>query len=205
MTPEQAGEARRTWWDFLRGKKRRQGPPVLNAIEPHTIGEGLKELANEVLTREQREAICTAFGIPWSKLMDNAANYATAQVQERTFLLDTVVPQARVVEDTMNAHLLDEYGLALRFEPERSEVLQQFELEKAEKVAALVNRVYTREEARMLMGLPAEPETGEFREPPAPDASAGPPSGDGAAVPVRAVTLGEPLEDRIARVVGEGA
>jgi hypothetical protein len=197
-SPEQRSELRRMWARLLRRGADRDGPPVLShGVKPHTIGEGLKEMGNKDLTDEQRQSIATTFGIPWSILTSEAANFATAQVEERGFYIRTVIPQARLIERAMNRRLLNEYGLMLRFEPERHEVMQQYEVTKAEAIALLIDKVYTREEARVLMGLDPKPSVGEFPKPVAPQPPAG---GDGAPVPVRSISL----EDRIARIVGEG-
>lgn len=173
LSKEQAGHARSLWSRFLRGFAfRDEGPPVLNGVEPHTIGEGLKELANEVLTKEQREAIATGFGIPWSVLMASAANYATAEVEERGFYLRTVIPQSALIARALNEHLFEEYGLTFRFEPERHEVMQQYELTKAEQIQKVCGRpVLLRNEGRELLGF--EPVDGwdeEDRTAPAPSA-----------------------------------
>src|SRR5690606_19976468 len=126
--------------------------PVLRGLKPHVIGEGVKELSNADLTLEQRQAIASAFGVPWVLVMDDAANYATAVVHERGFLLRTVIPQAQVIEDALNA-FLGLYGLALRFEPERAETMQQYELEKAAQVVAVCGGpVLTRNEGRQMLG-----------------------------------------------------
>lgn len=155
VTEEQASGLRRAWRRLLRlGGNSSDGPPVLrHNVKPHVIGEGLKELSNEQLTTEQRQEISTAFGIPWSKVMGESANYATAQVEERAFLLDTVIPQARIIEGAFNKRLLSGYGLQIAFEPERSEVMQAYELEKAEKVQVLVGRpILGINEGRELLG-----------------------------------------------------
>jgi hypothetical protein len=200
-TPEQASQLRQVWARLLRRGTDVDGPPVLNNIEPHVIGEGLKDVANKEITAEQRQAVSTAFGIPWSILTSEAANFATAQVEERGFYLRTVIPQARIIERALNEHLFSEYGMTFRFEPERHEVMQAWELEKAEKIRLVCGGpVLSRNEGRALLGY--EPDDRFEMD----EVTTTAPGGDGQSVPVemRAVTLKESLEERVARIVGGG-
>ena len=172
LPAEDRSEVRRRWWHFLRrGETMSEGPPVLNHLKPVVLGDGLKDLDNEALTRTQVHAVCAAFGVPVSLILPEAANYATAAVEERGFYTRTVVPQAALIERAVNRRLLSEYGLRLRFEPQRLEVMQAYELEKAQQVG----RVYalgivSRTEARDLLGY-----TSQGGDEPAPGTE---PSGD---------------------------
>lgn len=199
-TPEQRSTLRQMWDRLLRkGVEADGGPPILNKVTPHTIGDGLKDLGSKDISSEQREAISTGFGLPWSILASSAANFATAQVEERGFYIRTAIPQARIIEHAFNQRLLNEYGLTLRFEPERHEVMQAWELEKAEKISSVTGRkpVLTRNEGRELLGYEIIPEwDAEDKAPPAPPPTFG---GDGQDEPAMLS-----LKDRIAQIVGAG-
>lgn len=157
LTLEQAEQAKEKWWHFLtRRGSRTEGPPVLDGLTPTVIGEGVKELDDASLTEGQQKAIAAAFGVPHSVVMSDAANYATAAVDERAFLLQTVFPQARLFADALNRQVLSGYGLHLRLHPERHEVMQQYELETAGAVQKLVGRpVLSLNEGRALIGKEA--------------------------------------------------
>jgi len=177
LTPEQKSELKR-WWDRMFGGKKKAGvTEVMNSkIVPITVGEGVKDLGADALTDAQREAVSNALGLPLSVAKGDAANYATASVEERGFYTRTILPRCNVIQDALNDHLFNELGYTFRFLPKKLEVMQVYELEKAAQVSLLVGGpVLTREEGRELMGRPPVPLLGEFTPPPA----TGPPSGGG--------------------------
>lgn len=206
VDPEQKAQLESWWRKFITRGNAGDAKVLSGKVHPHVIGDGLGDLSDEKLTNEQREATAAAFGIPFSVMMANAANYATAEVEERGFLMRTVVPQARIAERSFNRQLLMAYGLALRFEPERTEIMQRFELEKAEKVHAVVGApVLTIDEGRRLLGYePMEPD--QMPQPAAPPNQAPATNGqvqaggDGQAGDAKALDVAAVL----AAIVGEG-
>lgn len=153
-TQPQAEEVGAWWRRFIRRGDAADAKVVPTNVTPHVIGDGLKDLTDATLTEEQREAISFGMGIPAS-LLTGGANYAEAEVQERGFYTRTVIPQAKLIERAINKHLLADYGLSLRFEPERMEIFQRFELEKAAQVVAVVGGpVLLPDEGRHLLGRP---------------------------------------------------
>jgi len=92
--------------------------------------------------------------VPHSLLFSSAANYATARQDDLHFYDKTILPQARRIESALNAQVFAPLGVRLRFAPERLELYQELEAQKADKLAALVNAgILTREEARVELGL----------------------------------------------------
>ena len=91
----------KAWWQRVaEGAKNAWSSHVVatEAMSAVTIGEGLESLSNGELTREKREDIATALGVPHSLLMSNAANYATSQQDEINFYNTTILPGARIIE-----------------------------------------------------------------------------------------------------------
>jgi len=109
---------------------------VLNAdkTEATVIGEGIHELADNALTREKREDIATALGVPHSLLFSNAATYATAKQDEMHFQTKTVLPEAAFIEQVLNDQLFMEAGYRFEFRPEEMAAFQE---EEASRAAAL--------------------------------------------------------------------
>lgn len=139
---------------------------VAAEVKVTSLGEQipLGSLALPELTDKKREDIATALGVPQTLLFSNAANYATAQQDDLHFYDKTIVPEARRIEQALNKQVFGPLGWRLRLKPERMEVYQQREAEKADKLAVLFDRdVLTREEAREAMGYPPEPERGKFK------------------------------------------
>jgi len=144
-----------SWWRRMVSGVRNawQSVAVRSTVKPVTIGDGLSDIESRELVVQQRENVCAALGVPHSLLSADAATYATAQQDKLTFLTETVLPQARFLEEVMNAQVCEPLGVRFRFQPERLEEMQQFELQKAQAVMALVGGpVLTVDEARALLG-----------------------------------------------------
>lgn len=123
-------------------------------VQPLAGNVELGKLALPELTDKKREDIATALGVPHSLLFSNAANYATARQDDLHFYDKTVLPEARRIESALNRGLFERQGVRLRFRPDRLEIYQSLEAQKADRVATLVSaKVITRDEARQLMGL----------------------------------------------------
>lgn len=133
-------ERLKTWWSrFMGGINNAWNAEVVSAAVQYVpVGEGLAELSNQALTAEQREDIATAFGVPHSLVMSNAANYATAKQDAQAFYETTVVPQAQLIERALNAQLFGPSNLRLKFRPQALDVFQQDENERAGAFAAYV-------------------------------------------------------------------
>ena len=135
-------------------------------VQVNSLGEQipLGSLALPELTDKKREDIATALGVPHSILFSNAANFATARQDDLHFYDKTVIPEARRIEQALNKQVFLPLGWRLIFKPERLEIYQALEAEKAAKLALLYDRdVLTREEVRDEMGRPAEPVVGKFK------------------------------------------
>ena len=122
---EEVAELEGWWATFFR---RASNNPVMrlmsNKVKPETVGEGLKDLADVAIEDMQIKQIATACGVPMSVLEASAANYATALVDRWAWLEDTVLPEAEVIGDALNEHLLEPMGLELVWRPERSPIFQ---------------------------------------------------------------------------------
>lgn len=129
-----AAEELKTWWQKVAsGVKNAFGAHVVNAgkIVPVVIGEGVKDLENNTLAAEKREDICTAMGVPQSKVTANAANYATKQGDDQSFIADTVIPELRWIQAALNEQLFEPLGLRILFLPEEFPEMQADENERA--------------------------------------------------------------------------
>lgn len=115
---------------------------VMNSdeVKATVIGEGLSELANNELTKERREDISTALGVPHSLLFSNAANFATAKQDEINFMQKTIVPEAMFIQQVLNTQLFAPLGLQFEF---RFEELQSFQEEEVQRSQAFANLTTT--------------------------------------------------------------
>ncbi len=154
VQPDQLTKLKNAWKKTIAGWFNGGEQQIFNSkVTPHTVGEGLGDLNNNKLTQEQREALCRALGIPVSLMMSNAANYATAELDHINFYVFTVVPESKFLMRELNRQLFSMLGYKFCFHPERLEVIQRYELDKAAKVVQVVGGpVLTQDEGRALLG-----------------------------------------------------
>jgi hypothetical protein len=108
-TADQKEAARlQAWWeDVVAGIKNAWTALVIRAKSaiPTIIGHGLEGLENDSLTKSKRQDISTAIGVPESRLWASSANYATAEVEARSYFNDVIVPECWNIEEALNAQL----------------------------------------------------------------------------------------------------
>jgi hypothetical protein len=147
------------WWKGLVGgvKKAMETVAVRASVKPVVVGAPPKDLALPELTEAKRIDVALALGVPMSLLWSTAANFATAQTDRLSFYEGTIVPESELLEEALNAQLFGPLGYSFTFKPERLEV---FEAKEAEKAFALVPAAQAQlmsiPEWRKLMGLPPE-------------------------------------------------
>lgn len=167
-TPISADEGKRVkeWWGrVVSGLKNTFATEVVRGdFDTLVIGEGLSDLQNTALTSEQRESICTALGVPQSKVTANAANFATANQDARSFIQDTIAPECRWIAATINRQLLGPMGLRLEFKPDELPVMQEDEANRAASLNQLVQAGMSLEMAVAVLGYDL-PDGYELREP----------------------------------------
>jgi hypothetical protein len=125
---------RDSWSSFVfRGK----------AVEPVVIGEGMEGIKDNDLSTQRRQDICTAMGIPESRLWSAAANYATRHEDEVAYFRGTIMPDCDVIQEALNEqvfnalHKLD--GYRWEFQPEKLDVFKEDDTERATRLKLLVD------------------------------------------------------------------
>jgi phage portal protein BeeE len=145
------------WWaKVARGVKGAFASEVINAdrVKPEVIGEGLAELSNQSLTKEKREDISTALGIPQSILFSTGSvNRAVSQVDDVSFYSKKVVPDARFIERQLNAQFFFAHGLRLQFRPQEMSIFQRDEEARSMALVNLVHSGETLENAYQILGF----------------------------------------------------
>lgn len=167
-------EKLKSWWARMMGGVRNAfATEVISAaVKPIVIGEGISELSNTDLTREQREDIATALGVPHSLLMSNAANYATAEADRLTFYDTTVLPECNSIARQINRQLFAPMGLRFVWRPEAMNIYQANEEQRATAFAQYVAAGIPLSVAVKLLGidLPEGVEPEDLDPQPAPPA-----------------------------------
>lgn len=154
-TAEPERKKLKAWWKrVFSGIGNAWQTEVVNAdVTPVTLGEGIKELSDVELTGEKREDISTALGVPQAKLFSNAANYATAGVDDLAFYKETIVPRAEFIASVLNEQLFEPMGYHLKFKPETLDVFQVDEQQRSTAFLNYTNAGLPLEVAGPMLGL----------------------------------------------------
>lgn len=161
-------ERMRSWYQrMLSGVRNAFRLEVVRGEVKHTqIGYPVKDLAVPDLTKDKREDIATALGIPQTLLYSNAANYATAREDTLGFYDRTIIPLSDLIAGSLNDYLFAALNLTLKFHPERLEIFQQVEAKKAAAIVSLyTSGIMGLGEVRQKMDLPPEPPDDLIRRP----------------------------------------
>ncbi len=130
---------------------------AMKEVKTVSLGTTPKELVIPELTAAKREDIATALGVPQTLLFSNAANFATARQDDIHFYDKTVKPDAYMIAKALNKKLFHPMGYTLVFHPERMEIYQQLESNKAVGVVTLYRGgIMGRAEGREYMGLASD-------------------------------------------------
>lgn len=127
---------------------------VSTPVELQTVGEYPDRLSMPELTDAKRQDVCTALGIPSTLLFSDAANYATANQDWLNFYDLSVIPLAQRFCAALNSQVLRGTGYALRTAEDELELYQQFEADRVNTLAVMLDRgVITVNEFRERMRL----------------------------------------------------
>jgi hypothetical protein len=168
-TPDQ-GEAKalQAWFsDVIGGIKNAWSAKVMRAkiVTPIVIGEGLEGLQNTDLTKEKRQDIATALGIPESRMWSAAANYATRSEDEVAYYRGTIIPECDLITEAFNEQVFNEFHhleqYRLEFKPEGLDIFQEDETARAGSLGQLVSALQDpiSEIAMVILGYEIDDET----------------------------------------------
>jgi len=108
------------------------------SVDIKTITPPLKDLAMPEISDEAKYNISVAFGIPKTMLDSEAANYATAVEDRKSFYEETLKPRARMYEAALNEQLLDRDDMRLEFAFDELDLYQEDESERADRLLRFV-------------------------------------------------------------------
>lgn len=160
----------KAWWNrFISGVKNAFTAEVISAgVKPVIVGEGMGELSDTELTKEKREDIATAIGIPQTMLWSTAAaglgGGSVVTSDNLSFYRDTVVPESEFVAGVLNKQLFGPLGYQLEFRPQTLDVFQADESERATAYSSYVMAGMAQSVAAQILGieLPAGMEYAEL-------------------------------------------
>ena len=138
MPPPGEVERMETWFNRFMSGVKNMGWKVFNSagVKPTIVGDGLEALKDLSITKELRYDIHTALG---TRHLLEDENFATANARERQFYTITIVPDARLIQNSYNEQILHAMGYHLEFEPQRLEIFQDNEAETSKSFMDLFN------------------------------------------------------------------
>lgn len=153
-TPKEEKDKLKAWWDRITGVTAAWKAHVFSSdLKPVVIGEGMSELSDKELTVTQREGIATAMGVPYSVVMSNAANHATAETDKLTFYDMTILPECQLIARPMNRQLFGPLGYTFRWHPDKMQIYQVDETVRSQSFANYVSSGVRRSVAGEMLGL----------------------------------------------------
>lgn len=156
-TKKEAKEELEDWFNrFMAGIRNAFRGKVFNAdlITPVVIGEGLSELSDANLTKEKREDIAAALGIPMTKLFSTDAkglggSGVVAQDDAR-FLRETVIPEMQAIYEDLNEQVFHPAGYHIQINTKSIDVFQEDERERSFALVNLTSSLNSNPEAASL-------------------------------------------------------
>jgi hypothetical protein len=109
------------WTKIIMGIYRYRGKVFNGKFTPTVIGEGIESLKDETVYDNALRNIAIAIGMPLDALLQNAANFATAQVHKSTWFTDTLTPMAMSLAEPINEQVFKPLGYKFEFRPETAD------------------------------------------------------------------------------------
>lgn len=124
VTPDKVKEEESAWDIFLRGIKRGlKNVRTFNAesMDVRSFGDGLGDLKETPVYKQALENVSMALGMPFSIMISNASNFATAEVENAQWHEDSIYPRIEFICDIFNDQLFTAMGLRMEPRPENND------------------------------------------------------------------------------------
>lgn len=139
LSPDQKNDLE-TWFQrMFSGVKRAFTTRILSRkLTKLDLSSSLKDAYPLGIRDEMCKSIAKTLGIPFSMLFSDAANYATAQQDEKNFYEQAVIPDCMLIQEALNSQLFRHFGFELYFAPDE---LPAFQVNSQTKATGLNNLI----------------------------------------------------------------
>lgn len=121
-----------TWSKLMRGVRGAIGKIFdAEAIEAKPLGDGIDSMKGSPIYDNALRNIAIGLGMPQDMLIQDSANYATAQVHQSAFWQDVITPMCDLFAEALNEQIFFQLGYTWRFNTQTVDANQQDEVEKA--------------------------------------------------------------------------
>jgi len=130
----------KTWLSRMFGGVARafQMEVVARKLGKLDLSSSLKDALPPGLRDEMQKNIAKTMGVPFSMLYSDAANYATAQQDEKNLYTQAVVPDCELIASALNRQVFGLFGVELYFAPDE---LGCFQTDSQTKATGLGNLI----------------------------------------------------------------
>jgi HK97 family phage portal protein len=164
MSRESATEFENWWTKLVTGVQNSWRTKVLNteAMVPTIIGEGIEGLQDQNLTKEKREDISTALGVPqsllWSSEAGGLGGSGVVTKDDYHFYDKTIIPECELIQYVLNKQVFEPNGYRLKFLPETIDIMQEDEKARAMALGYLFNAEVPLDIAMKILGFEMDEE-----------------------------------------------
>ena len=117
------------------------------SIKPIDIGGSLKDIENVNLTKDKREDVAIALGIPMSKLFTESAaglgGGGVVAADDKRLILDTALPEWKMLARELNRQVFLPKGMMLVDKHEQMEMFRESQKSQAEVITSIVSAFQT--------------------------------------------------------------
>jgi len=157
-TPEQQTEFFKKMNGMVMGLRNAfRGIFISGDVKTEKIGDGLEGLQDSELTKEKREDISTALGIPqsilWSTESGGLGGAGVSTEDTYRFYRMNIVPSVRFICDVLNKQQLKDTGYYLQVRENDMDVFQEDEAARASSMGSLVSALEKPEEFLIAAGI----------------------------------------------------
>lgn len=122
-----------TWDKFVKNISKLRAKVInAEAIDIKPFGDGVADLKDSDIFREQCQKIAMAKGMPLSMLLSDYDNYSTAQIYDTAWFRDDVFPFCQWFAHEMNEQVFEPLGLKMEYRPEQTDEGTQDEVDRAQ-------------------------------------------------------------------------
>ena len=127
---------------------------IRNDFEIITIGEGIKDLRDNALSQDEKDAIAVGMGVPISKVSPPATGLGdTTSPDDIRFIEDTVIPEVSWIYQQANEQLFNPLGYQIIAHPDQLRVMQADENDRAGAFALYVGNGLSIPAAIAILGI----------------------------------------------------
>lgn len=126
VTKDKGDDIESAWSKFVKGFGKFANvvsAKIFNAdtMDIKTFGDGLGDLKETPVYKQALENVSMALGMPFSIMISNSANMATAEVENMQWHEDSIFPRVEFICDIFNDQLFTPMGLRMEPRPENEE------------------------------------------------------------------------------------